>query len=77
MLILILIVLLGVLTGAVVLVYSLGYRADKEAWNGGKCRKCGERLFLEDEDSQGGKCYICEGCYKFIWISYDVEGGAA
>lgn len=45
-------------------------RSEKEIFNNGYCKKCGNKLIHYDNDSQSGRGYMCERCHKYIWISY-------
>jgi DNA-directed RNA polymerase subunit RPC12/RpoP len=51
----------------------LCWRYEKNMYNNGVCTKCGNELRLVDEDSQGGRCYHCDNCGRYIWISYNVD----
>lgn len=48
-----------------------GYILEKKAFNNGICPKCGNRMSLFDEDSQGGRGYECNECDYGCWVSYN------
>ena len=48
----------------------IGIRLEKEDYNQGKCKFCGEDLRLFDYDSRGGRGYICDNCDYHTWVSY-------
>jgi predicted RNA-binding Zn-ribbon protein involved in translation (DUF1610 family) len=42
-------------------------------YNHGICPKCGNKLQFVDEDSQGGRGYVCRKCGYVTWCSYSVD----
>ena len=55
------------------LINILGRKSEKKSWNEGKCPKCGTKWRCFDNDSQGGRGYVCDKCKSIIWISYHVD----
>ena len=49
---------------------ALGIFLERKDWNKGRCPECGKEWRHFDNDSQGGRGYICDDCIKVIWISY-------
>lgn len=43
---------------------------DRKSWNGGVCRKCGGKLYHAQDDSQGGKLWMCEQCHSALWTNW-------
>ena len=55
------------------LLYTGGVQAknkEKEAYNNGICRKCGDKLEFVDMSSQGCRMYYCNSCNYYCWVSY-------
>lgn len=48
----------------------LARRSEKKAYNNGICKECGTELHYFDNDSQGGRGYVCDNCQHIIWVSY-------
>lgn len=70
--------IIGILIGLVLLVLLafgivIARNNEKKEYNDGICTKCGNKLRLFDEDSQGGRVYHCDKCGRFVWISYNVD----
>ena len=49
---------------------TVGVIGESLAFNKGKCKCCNKKLRHFDNDSQGGRGYICDNCNSTIWISY-------
>ena len=47
-----------------------GKNEEKEAYNNGICRKCGDKLEFVDTSSQGDRMYYCNSCKYYCWVSY-------
>lgn len=65
-----------VLTGNLVLLagclWAIGI--EKANYNGGFCTKCpGSPMVRFDTDSQGGRGYRCDQCFRRIWVSWGVD----
>lgn len=45
-------------------------RGEKLGYNHGICPRCEGRLRKFDEDSQGGRGYMCDRCGYVTWVSY-------
>lgn len=63
----------GLIILALALVAGLfACRAERRAWNGGKCADCARPWMWFDNDSQGGRGYRCDGCapVRRIWVSW-------
>ena len=58
-----------VLLFTLVLLTILGVMSEKRAYNNGVCKRCGNRLEHFDNDSQGGRGYMCK-CGYCVWVSY-------
>ena len=58
--------------GVVVLIVIciIGIFSEKKDYNNGICPKCGQKLHHFDNDSQGGRGYICDKCNYTTWVSY-------
>lgn len=58
--------------GVVVLIvmYIIGIFSEKKDFNNGICPKCKTKLHHFDNDSQGGRGYICNKCGYTTWVSY-------
>lgn len=52
-----------------VVVGVVGYRAEKRAWNNGRCSECGSPWVSFDVDSAGATGYVCQ-CSRRIWITF-------
>ena len=70
--------IIGILIGLVLLVLIafgmiIARNSEKKEYNDGICTKCGNKLRLFDEDSQGGRGYHCDKCGRFVWVSYNVD----
>jgi len=66
--------ILGIGTGVVLLTFMGAgmfwcWRHEIKEWNGGRCRKCGDRFYSFDMSSQGDRGYRC-ALGHYIWISY-------
>lgn len=48
--------------------------AEKKAFNGGICPRCGEKLQCFDMASDGSRGWTCKKCNYTTWCSYDVDG---
>jgi DNA-directed RNA polymerase subunit RPC12/RpoP len=48
----------------------LARRSEKKAYNNGICNECGTELHHFDNDSQGGRGYVCDNCCYTVWVSY-------
>lgn len=48
--------------------------AEKKAFNGGVCPRCGEKLECFDMASDGSRGWTCRKCNYTTWCSYDVDG---
>lgn len=55
------------------LLIAIAKWSEARNYNHGFCKKCGNRLQLMDEDSQGGRGYICRKCGYATWCSYSVD----
>lgn len=49
---------------------ALARRSEKKAYNNGICKECGTELHHFDNDSQGGRGYVCDNCQHIVWVSY-------
>jgi hypothetical protein len=47
-----------------------GWIIENKSWNGGICPECQNLWEHFDNDSQGGRGYVCRKCSKYIWISW-------
>lgn len=59
----------------VVLILWLGaipvfIHSERAAYNNGVCKKCGGKLRHADNDSQGGKFWVCDKCGSHLWTSW-------
>ena len=52
-----------------VLLMVLAIIGEKQAYNNGVCKRCGNSLQYFDTDSQGGRGYMCK-CGYCVWVSY-------
>ena len=53
-------------------------RMERVRYNGGVCRHCKTKLRHFDNDSQGGRGYVCDKCGYVVWVSYNcVDNGGA
>lgn len=43
---------------------------EKEKFNNGICKVCGQKLKCFDTDSQGGRGYTCSEWHYPVWVSY-------
>ena len=43
---------------------------ERRDYNGGVCRHCKAKLRHFDNDSQGGRGYVCDRCGRTVWVSY-------
>ena len=46
--------------------------SEKKEWNNGICKEDGTKWKHFDNDSQGGRGYVCENKHR-TWISYSVD----
>lgn len=51
-------------------VMALARRSEKKSYNNGICNECGTKLYHFDNDSQGGRGYVCNECNYTTWVSY-------
>jgi DNA-directed RNA polymerase subunit RPC12/RpoP len=58
---------------ALILMITVARWREARNYNHGFCQKCGNRLQLMDEDSQGGRGYLCRKCGYVTWCSYSVD----
>ena len=63
--IIVFIVLLGIAVPIV------GVSMERFGYNGGVCRHCKTKLRHFDNDSQGGRGYVCDECGYVTWVSYN------
>lgn len=49
----------------------VGVHMERVAYNGGVCRHCKTKLRHFDNDSQGGRGYVCDKCGYVTWVSYN------
>ena len=61
------------LIAAVIMIITVARWSEARKYNHGICPKCRNRLQLMDEDSQGGRGYICRKCGYVTWCSYSVD----
>ena len=45
---------------------------ERKGFNNGECPCCGTKLRHFDNDSQGGRGYICDKCRYDVWVSYGI-----
>ena len=44
--------------------------SERATYNNGVCKKCGGKLRHADNDSQGGKLWVCDDCGTHLWTSW-------
>ena len=49
----------------------IGILLEKKSFNNCKCIRCGYPLQHFDNDSQGGRGYICNKCGYTTWVSWN------
>ena len=52
----------------------IGRRYEIKRYNNGVCAHCGAKLRHFDNDSQGGRGYVCDSCKDYIWVSWNIDG---
>ena len=66
-----------IFSGLIAICVGLMWRAklrEASEYNGGFCTECPDSPMVSfDMDSQGGRGYRCDQCYRRIWISYGVD----
>ena len=46
------------------------YRHEVQNFNLGKCPRCRVKWRHFDNDSQGGRGYVCDKCDRYTWVSW-------
>lgn len=61
-----------IICGVVVFItlMRVGIHLEKKGFNNGECIVCGTKLRHFDNDSQGGRGYVCDKCGYYTWVSY-------
>lgn len=54
-----------------ILLAITGICCERKGYNNGKCPYCNKKLRHFDNDSQGGRLYICDECGYFTVVSYN------
>ena len=49
---------------------AIGIQLEKKGFNNGVCPRCGTFLRHFDNDSQGGRGYICDKCLYVTWVGF-------
>ena len=60
-----------ILSSLGVIGFIVGPRLEKEKFNNGICKRCGNKLVNFDMDSLGARGYTCEKCGYTTWVSYN------
>lgn len=55
--------------------FIVGVSMEHIGYNGGVCRHCKTNLRHFDNDSQGGRGYVCDRCGYSVWVSYRCVDG--
>jgi DNA-directed RNA polymerase subunit RPC12/RpoP len=64
------IIVLGIMVCLFFIIGYIGYKIEKLEYNDGFCVDCGIKLRHFDNDSQGGRGYVCDKCGGTVWVSY-------
>ena len=63
-----LVILIPIIICCLLMFYIPHY--EKEEFNNGICKVCGQKLNHFDTDSQGGRGYTCPERHYYVWVSY-------
>lgn len=66
------IVLLVIILVGTPIMVCWAIKRERRDFNNGVCPKCGGKLRWVDQDSQGGRLWMCENtsCQYHTWVSY-------
>ena len=62
------VIILLVFVGIILAITGICY--ERKGYNNGECPHCNKKLRHFDNDSQGGRLYICDKCGYFTAVSY-------
>lgn len=62
--------IIGIITICIVVGFIWAIYQERKDYNNGYCPICGNRLKHFDNDSQGGRGYVCRNCHYHTWVSY-------